>query len=91
MNGREIIFIDPMLATGRSVLDSLQVVLRKGTPSHIHIVSLIAAAEGIAFLQQRVSVPHTLWTCTVDPELNPQFYIVPGLGDAGDLSYGMKI
>jgi len=91
LNGREIIFIDPMLATGRSVLDSLQVVLRKGTPSHIHIVSLIAAADGIAFLQQRVPVPHTLWTCTVDPELNPQFYIVPGLGDAGDLSYGMKI
>lgn len=91
LNGREVILIDPMLATGRSALDSLKVVLQRGTPSHIHIVSLIAAAAGIDFLQAHVPVPHTLWTCAVDPELNSQFYIVPGLGDAGDLSYGMKI
>jgi len=91
LTGREVIFIDPMLATGKSVLDSLHVVLRSGLPAHIHIVSLIAAAEGITFLQKNVPVPHTLWTCTVDPTLNEQFYIVPGLGDAGDLSYGMKI
>lgn len=91
LNGREIILIDPMLATGRSLLDSLHVVLQRGTPSHIHLVSLIAARPGIEFLQEKVAVPHTLWTCAVDPELNSQFYIVPGLGDAGDLSYGMKI
>jgi uracil phosphoribosyltransferase len=88
---RVVILIDPMLATGRSILDSVNAILPNGTPSHIHIVSLLAAEEGIKYLTTNLKLPFTLWACSVDKELNQQFYIVPGLGDAGDLSYGSKI
>lgn len=88
---KTVILIDPMLATGRSLLDSLQAILKNGTPQYVHIVSLVSAPEGIAYLQQNCPIPFSLWTCAVDEKLNHQFYIVPGLGDAGDLSYGIKI
>lgn len=91
LSGRTVILIDPMLATGRSVVDSVEVIMRKGKPSHIHIVSLIAAPEGVAHVERNVRVPFTLWTCALDEKLDENFYIVPGLGDAGDLSYGVKI
>jgi uracil phosphoribosyltransferase len=88
---RVAILIDPMLATGRSVIDSVNALLKNGTPSHLHIVSLVAAPEGIEFLKQNMKLPYSLWTCAVDEKLNEQFYIVPGLGDAGDLSFGDKL
>jgi uracil phosphoribosyltransferase len=88
---RVIILIDPMLATGRSVLDSVNAILRNGRPKHLHIVSLVAAPEGIEFLKGNMKLPFSLWTCAIDEKLNPQFYIVPGLGDAGDLSFGEKL
>jgi uracil phosphoribosyltransferase len=88
--GREIILIDPMMATGFSVMDSIAKIVGRGIPSHIHIVSLVAAPEGIKYLTQNLSLPYSLWTCTIDEKLNQQFYIVPGLGDAGDLCYGTK-
>jgi uracil phosphoribosyltransferase len=91
LNDRDLVMIDPMLATGTSVVDSLQTALKRGTPKHIYIVSLIAAPEGIDFLKKNITLPYSLWTCAVDEKLNEQFYIVPGLGDAGDLSYGPKI
>lgn len=87
---RPVIMIDPMLATGRSVLDAWKLLLAKGTPSHIHIVSVVAAPEGIRLLEDNLTGPCSLWTCAVDEKLNSSFYIVPGLGDAGDLSYGLK-
>lgn len=88
--GREIILIDPMMATGFSIMDSVKKIISRGVPSHIHIASLVAAPEGIKYLTQNISIPYSLWTCTIDEKLNQQFYIVPGLGDAGDLSYGVK-
>jgi uracil phosphoribosyltransferase len=91
LEGKEVILIDPMLATGRSVIDSVEAFSKNGRPSHVHIVSLVAAPEGIDFLKGNLTVGHTLWTCAVDEKLNHQLYIVPGLGDAGDLSFGNKI
>jgi uracil phosphoribosyltransferase len=88
---KTVILIDPMLATGRSLFDSVQAILKNGRPHHLHIVSLVAAPEGIEYLKKNLQIPFTLWTCAVDEKLNHQYYIVPGLGDAGDLSYGMKI
>jgi uracil phosphoribosyltransferase len=91
LDGKVVLLIDPMLATGRSIIDSVNAILRNGTPSHLHIVSLVAAPEGIDYLKQNLKLPYSLWTCAVDQKLNAQFYIVPGLGDAGDLSYGDKL
>jgi uracil phosphoribosyltransferase len=91
LKDRVVILIDPMLATGNSVVESLKLMMRQGVPAHVHIASLIAAPEGIEFLKKNVTVPFSLWTCAVDEKLNDQFYIVPGLGDAGDLSYGIKV
>jgi uracil phosphoribosyltransferase len=91
VNNRTVILIDPMLATGRSVIDSLDALLKKGLPAHIHIVSLIAAPEGLAWIKKKLRIPYSLWTCAVDEKLDENYFIVPGLGDAGDLSYGAKI
>jgi uracil phosphoribosyltransferase len=91
LQDRVVILIDPMLATGRSILDSINALLQQGKPKHIHIVSLVAANEGIKYLNDNLKISFSLWACSVDSELNKQFYIVPGLGDAGDLSFGPKI
>ena len=91
VDGKAVVLIDPMLATGRSVLDAHKLLLKRGTPTHIYIVSVVAAPEGIRLLKDNLSSPYSLWTCAVDEKLNSSFYIVPGLGDAGDLSYGSKI
>jgi uracil phosphoribosyltransferase len=91
VSDKTVILIDPMLATGRSLLDSVEAILKSGKPQHLHIVSLVAAPEGIDYLEKNLKIPFTLWTCAVDEKLNHHYYIVPGLGDAGDLSYGMKI
>jgi uracil phosphoribosyltransferase len=91
LKDKTLILIDPMLATGQSFMRSVQWLLKKGDPSHIHIVSLVAAPEGIKYIQENMHTPYTIWTFAIDGKLNHQFYIVPGLGDAGDLSYGNKI
>lgn len=91
LEGREVILVDPMLATGNSFVRSIHALLTKGTPLHWHLAALVAAPEGIKHLAESLKVPYTLWTAAVDEKLNHQFYIVPGLGDAGDLSYGEKI
>ena len=90
LGGRTVILIDPMLATGRSAVDAQKLLQRKGTPAHVHIVSVVAAPEGIRFIRENLSTPYSLWTCAVDEKLNSSYYIVPGLGDAGDLSFGLK-
>jgi uracil phosphoribosyltransferase len=91
LTGRIAILVDPMLATGRSVIDSLNAMKKNGTPSHLHIVSLVAAPEGLDFIKKHVTIPFSVWTCAVDEKLDENYYIVPGLGDAGDLSFGEKI
>jgi uracil phosphoribosyltransferase len=80
-----------MLATGQSVIKSIGALLEHGKPSHLHIASLVASPEGVAYLKEHVKVSNDVWTWALDEKLNAQSYIVPGLGDAGDLSYGEKI
>ena len=87
----DVILIDPMLATGRSLVDGVNELLKRGRPNHLHLATLIAAPEGIKYLKETIKMPFTIWTFAVDEKLNQQFYIVPGLGDAGDLSFGGKL
>ncbi|HEY0740713.1 MAG TPA: uracil phosphoribosyltransferase [Chryseosolibacter sp.] len=91
LQGRTVVLIDPMLATGRSIIDSVNAIMRNGKPAHIHIACLVAAPEGIKYLEDNLKLPYSIWACAVDERLNAQFYIVPGLGDAGDLSFGDKL
>lgn len=89
LTGKTLILIDPMLATGRSLEKVYHALLRFGIPSQTHIAAVIASPEGVNFLQKRMPQCR-LWLGALDQKLNEQFYIVPGLGDAGDLSYGEK-
>jgi len=92
LKNRTLIIIDPMLATGKSMVLAYRELLNMGAPKHIHIVSIIAATDGIEYIQKQL--PHTkctIWLGAIDEELTAQSYIVPGLGDAGDLAYGLKL
>jgi len=91
IDGKQVIVVDPMLATGKSFIRSVNELVRHGTPNHIHIASLIASPEGIEYINANLKLPFTIWTFSVDEKLDSRFYIVPGLGDAGDLSYGEKL
>ncbi|NWJ51716.1 MAG: uracil phosphoribosyltransferase [Bacteroidetes bacterium] len=88
---RILILCDPMLATGASILLAYKSLLAKGKPKHTHIVSVLASQEGVEFLKSHLSQDDvTIWVGAIDDELTAQAYIVPGLGDAGDLSFGSK-
>ncbi|HSF55015.1 MAG TPA: uracil phosphoribosyltransferase [Algoriphagus sp.] len=91
IHGKTLILADPMLATGKSFFRSIETILTHGTPEIIHIAAVIASPEGIKYLQERIKVPFKLWIGAVDQSLNSQSYIVPGLGDAGDLAFGEKL
>lgn len=91
IDGRPVILIDPMLATGKSFIRSVSELSKFGTPSHIHVAALVAAPEGIKYITENLKLSHSIWTCVLDENLNSQFYIVPGLGDAGDLCFGQKL
>ncbi|MEX2592062.1 MAG: uracil phosphoribosyltransferase [Anditalea sp.] len=91
IKGKEVILVDPMLATGKSFVESLNNLLKNGEPSRIHIVSVIAAPEGIQYIKDNLSVSHKFWLCALDEKLDEKYYILPGLGDAGDLAFGPKL
>lgn len=91
IEGKELILCDPMLATGTSMVLSYQAMLSKGKPKHIHIVAVIASTLGIEYVKKNMPENTTIWCCGIDEELTAQSYIVPGLGDAGDLAFGEKI
>ena len=91
IDGKVLIIADPMLATGGSMELSYQALLTKGTPSHIHVATVIASQQAIDFIKANFPEEKTtIWAAAIDPELNDHAYIVPGLGDAGDLCYGEK-
>jgi uracil phosphoribosyltransferase len=90
LTGKTVMLIDTMLASGRSVADAVSVLREKGTPGRLYLASVIAAPEGIAYLKKNLAQPASLWTFSIDEKLNENFYIVPGIGDAGDLSFGPK-
>jgi uracil phosphoribosyltransferase len=90
LENRQVILIDPMLATGFSFIRSINELAKFGRPSHIFIASLVAAPEGIKRIADSLKMPFSLFTVAIDEKLNAESYIVPGLGDAGDLSFGKK-
>ena len=91
LEGETVILCDPMLASGNSMVLAIQALLLKGNPKHVHVVALIASSEGIQYLKENSPVKNwTLWIGAEDSEMTSQSYIVPGLGDAGDLAFGEK-
>lgn len=94
LEGKAVILADPMLATGSSVVACMEALLRNSRPACIHLASVIAAPEGIERVSDYMRTKGfaiNLWTAAIDQKLNDSFFIVPGLGDAGDLSFGSKI
>ncbi|MEP3380826.1 MAG: uracil phosphoribosyltransferase, partial [Maribacter dokdonensis] len=91
LEGKVLVLTDPMLATGRTLENVLKGLKDHGTPKQIHIVSVIGSQQGIEFVQSVFPSQTHLWIAAVDPELNARGYIIPGIGDAGDLAYGPKI
>ncbi|MDQ4141887.1 MAG: uracil phosphoribosyltransferase [Bacteroidota bacterium] len=90
LEGRVLLLVDPMLATGTSLALTYKAMLRFGTPSQVHIAAAIASPEGVNHIRQEL--PHAMvWLGALDDHLNERSYIVPGLGDAGDLAFGSKI
>jgi uracil phosphoribosyltransferase len=88
---KNLILIDPMLATGQSIVTVLQKLHLELKPKNTHIAVIIAAPEGIAFLEKNLPDNYHLWVASLDEKLNEKNYIIPGLGDAGDLAYGSKL
>jgi uracil phosphoribosyltransferase len=90
LNGRVVIITDPMLATGSSLVKTIQYMKNEGEPSQIHVVTAIACTVGIEYVQ--MEQPEVkIWCGEIDDELTAKGYIVPGLGDAGDLAFGAKV
>ena len=90
LNNRILILVDPMLATGSSMVVTFKALLQHGKPKHTHIVAALASAEGLEYVKSHLPSDVSIWIGAVDEELTAQSYIVPGLGDAGDLAYGTK-
>lgn len=90
MENRVVIISDPMLATGSSMVKTLQYIREEGSPSEVHIVCALACTVGIEYVL-RAEPKATIWCGDIDDELTAKGYIVPGLGDAGDLAYGVKV
>lgn len=91
LEGRTLILTDAMLATGQSMVLSYEMLVRQfGAPAKVHFISVIASAEGVDYLVEHAPGNADIWLGAVDQEMTAQAYIVPGLGDAGDLCYGEK-
>ncbi|HKI88305.1 MAG TPA: uracil phosphoribosyltransferase [Draconibacterium sp.] len=92
LNDKVVILSDPMLASGKSMEIGYEALFSKGTPSHVHLVSIIASQQGVDYISKNITAENvTLWLGAVDGDMTSKSYIVPGLGDAGDLAYGEKI
>jgi uracil phosphoribosyltransferase len=92
LNNKVVILSDPMLASGKSMEIGYHALFSKGNPAHVHLVSIIASKEGVNYIKNKLNSENvTLWLGAVDEGMTSKSYIVPGLGDAGDLAYGEKI
>jgi len=92
LTGKTLIITDPMLATGGSMELAYGALLTKGKPAHIHIATVISSQVAIDYVAAHFpETKTTIWAAAIDPELNEHSYIIPGLGDAGDLAYGEKL
>lgn len=91
LDNKVVILSDTMLASGLSMTLSYRELMSKGKPKHVHLVSIVASTEGIDYVKKHIPQSQvTLWVGAIDEELTAQSYIVPGLGDAGDLAFGKK-
>ncbi|MBK6342370.1 MAG: uracil phosphoribosyltransferase [Flavobacteriales bacterium] len=90
LDDRVLVLCDPMLATGQSMVLVYRALLRLGIPKQLHVVSAIASAEGLEYAKLHLPAGTRFWIGAIDEEMTAQAYIVPGLGDAGDLAYGRK-
>ena len=91
LDGKTLIIADPMLATGASMELSYRALLTKGEPAHVHVASIIASKKAVDYVRETFPADKTtLWVGAIDDVINEHSYIVPGLGDAGDLAYGIK-
>ena len=91
LDDKILVLTDPMLATGKTLENVLDVLKSHGTPKQIHIISVIGSQSGVAKIEKVFPKDTQLWIATVDEHLTSKGYIIPGLGDAGDLSYGVKL
>lgn len=92
LDGKVLILSDPMLASGASMEIGYHAMIQKGNPKHVHLVAIIASAKGVEHVVNHIKDDNvTLWIGAVDPDMTSMSYIVPGLGDAGDLAFGSKI
>lgn len=91
IEGKTLILVDPMLATGLSMEVAYKALLSHGTPKHLHMACLFGTPQAIQHLSDNLPEDATLWCAVIDPKLNEKKYIVPGLGDAGDLCFGEKL
>lgn len=91
IEGKTVLLADPMLATGQSLVAVFESLKKHGNPKEIHIIAVIGAPEGIDFVEKHFPENTHLWIATIDEKLNEKGYIIPGLGDAGDLAYGKKL
>ena len=90
LTDKTVLLNDPMLASGRSMVLAYKALLKRGVPKKIHVVGVIASQEGINFVKNHLPEDTTIWIGAIDKEMTKESYIVPGLGDAGDLAYGTK-
>lgn len=90
IENKTLVIVDPMLATGTSLLLTIEALKAKGNFTKLHIISAIASQFAIDRLTKELPQNSTIWVAAIDPELNKKSYIIPGLGDAGDLAYGTK-
>ena len=88
---KTLLLADPMLATGQSLVAVYEAIIKNGAPKELHIVAVIASREGIDFIKAHFPENTHLWIAAIDNDLNEKGYIIPGLGDAGDLSFGTKL
>lgn len=91
LEGKTLILADPMLATGQSMVATFEALKPFGTPKAIHLVGVIGAQPGIDYITKAFDTDVQLWIATIDDHLNDKGYIIPGLGDAGDLAFGNKL
>lgn len=92
LNEKVVMITDPMLASGASMEIAYKAMMQKGEPKHVHLVSIIASRKGVDYVKSKIQAKNvTLWVGAIDEEMTMKSYIVPGLGDAGDLAFGPKI
>ncbi len=91
LENKTLILADPMLASGQSMLATFEALKPFGTPKEVHLVSVIGAQDGVDFINENFDKNTHLWIAAIDEKLNSKGYIIPGLGDAGDLAFGEKL